>query len=145
MVAPDMRRLALSLASVGLVFGMMLQAMGLEINANSVFPDINDLARLPWFRLLLAVTGMLFGLYCAVIIARNFEKLPALVRSFPLITLHALMWGIMALSTVPGFGILMMIPTLSWVLSYLALQSRRRFSEARRVLESRSSSSLDLR
>ncbi len=86
---------------------------------------------------------LLVGCYAA---ARRFASLPSIVRRFPIVTLHAFLLGLLALSSygvAQGFGrgiggapvatLAALIPFLLWRASYLILSGKRGTARATRL------------
>jgi len=112
MIFPVQRHALLSLAAAGMIVEKMLEATDLHWQDHVV-----QLAAL-----LAAGIG---GLYIAYLLVKHFQKWPAVIRRFPILTLHASIWLVLSLSTLPMLGALAMAPFLVWRLSYMvALGSR---------------------
>ena len=47
---------------------------------------------LPWMTLTGGTVAILAMILLAITVAIHFEKLPALIRRFPLLTLHSILW-----------------------------------------------------
>jgi len=119
MIVPQQRHLLLSVAAAGTVAEMALESAGWHWQNHAVQLGV----------LLLAGIG---GLYVAFLMAKHFQQWPAFARRFPILTLHAAIWLAILLSTLPMLGVLIMVPFLTWRLSYmLALGRRGKMADSR--------------
>lgn len=119
MIVPQQRHLFLSVAAAGTVAEMALESAGWHWQNHVVQLGV----------LLLAGIG---GLYVAFLMVKHFQQWPAFARRFPIVTLHAGIWLAILLSTLPMLGVLIMVPFLTWRLSYmLALGRRGKMADSR--------------
>lgn len=108
MLLPAQRRMILSFAAAGTILEMMMASSGMTLQRDG------------WLLGTLLAAGI-GGLYAAFFGVRHFDRWPAFVRQFPIITLHLGIWGVLCLSTLPALAALAMVPFLSWRLSYLVM------------------------
>jgi hypothetical protein len=114
MLYPAAKRLVLSLAAVGILF-------------ENAVPDASPAAGLTdpssWLLPMAKVALLLGLLYLAYLAALRFKQWPAIIRRFPLITLHAGMWLGMMLS--PWLGMFGRLHFYVWRVGYLVLLASR--------------------
>lgn len=123
MLFPRWRRTILSLAAVGMIFVTLLEAMNFD--SGSALLTSEAFGALPWMKLAGGTTAILAMILFIVTVAIHFEKLPAMIRRFPLFALHLALWAGLFLSSIPGFAVLTMAPGMAWRLSYLLTLASR--------------------
>jgi hypothetical protein len=115
MLYPASKRLFLSLAAVGMIVEGALKRTHLGATG------MTDL--FPWLLLMGRVAMVLGLLYLAYLAALRFKQWPALIRRYPLLTLHGGIW--LGLMLTPWLGVFGRLPFLAWRLSYLVALARR--------------------
>lgn len=120
---PERRRLILSIVSVLVIASMFLGRPDVHLAVDSMSLSAADTAQI--LKVLVKSVIILTLLYLAYFAARNFSKLPALIRRVPLLLLHIGIWSALIVSSIVGTGLFGMGPFLAWRLSYLVSQARR--------------------
>ncbi len=123
MLFPGWRRMLLSLAAIGMIVDVLMEK--LDIDPGPALLTREALGALPWMTLTGSTTAVLAMILVAITVALHFEKLPAVIRRFPLIAFHSALWVALLLSYLPGFALLTMAPGMAWRLSYLFTQASR--------------------
>jgi len=123
MVFPGWRRFLLSLAAVGMIFRVLMEALDIDPDLALLAPE--DFGALPWMTLVSGTAAILAMILFAITVAIHFEKLPAVIRRFPLLALHSALWAVLLLSSLPGLAFLTLAPGIAWRLSYLLTQASR--------------------
>lgn len=110
MLYPTSKRLILSLAAVGVLVENSIPSVSTTDGLIDYLPDPLDIAKAVVF------VGLLYLAYLA---ALRFKQWPAIVRRFPLLTLHAGMWLGMALS--PWLGAFGRLHFYVWRVGYMVM------------------------
>ena len=116
MLFPARKRTFLSLAALGIILGFDFSLAALGSGTPARF---NGLA------LLTNVTMMILVLFGVFLLALNFKSWPMLLRRFPVLSLHLLIWILLLLSSFPMLGFLIQLDFVAWRLSYLVLGASR--------------------
>ncbi len=117
MLFPGQRRVWLSLAALGLVIEGILDRQGVA-PAMSI-QILETLTAVQWGHLFIGVTSVVLVLYTLFLIATHFDRLPSVVRRYPLVIMHGGIWVGLFLSPLAWLGILAQSPFLAWRISYL--------------------------
>lgn len=120
---PDRRHQLLMLAAVGMVVGKFLPRRITELSDLSMLPDVVDPSQ--WLRFILQVTAALLFIVTVVSVAIRFDQLPRVIKKFPLLMLHVLIWIALALSSLPHLRMLTLASFMAWRLSYLIASASR--------------------
>ena len=123
MLFPERRRFLLSLAAVGMVSTVLLEELDIDPGSALMTPEASG--ALPWMTLTGGTVAILGMILLAITIAVHFEKLPAVIRRFPLLTLHSILWVVLLISLLPGLAFMALAPGIAWRLSYLLTQASR--------------------
>jgi hypothetical protein len=123
LIFPRQRRLLLAFAAVGMILQAILRIQGVVVDAGLVSTWIQS--SLPLLRLMAQVAAVIFCAYLVHAVAIRFDRFPKLVRQFPVLTLHSVVWMALALSSLPAFGILSYTHALVWRLSYVFASAAR--------------------
>ena len=111
-ILPEQRRIVLSMAAIGTIVVKFLDRSDIEISAGTLLPIATKSAII------------LILLFVAYFVARNFSRLPVIIKRVPVIFLHLGIWCALILSSIVGAGIFSLGPFLAWRLSYLFSQAR---------------------
>lgn len=121
MLFPPRRRLWLSLAAVGVALQKILRW---HENGNATdWLSLEAVAALPWQMLGAGTVAVVMMLYAVYFVVYHLDRLPAIVRRFPLLSIHTCLWVGLFLSTLPGLGVLQLAPGLAWRISYMVTQA----------------------
>ena len=99
---PGRRRLLLAIAAIGVVFEVVLGSRGLELGTASL--SLNAVNSWPWLRFSIQVAVAIVGIYLVSVSARRFDRFAGIIKRFPLVTLHILIWLALILSSLPALG-----------------------------------------
>jgi hypothetical protein len=117
LVFPERRRWLLMLAAFGLIAGKFLPNAAFDLSAwPEALAGIDGRRWAHGFASIVVATVAILSLVAA---ALRFEKLPPFVRRHPLLVLHALLLGALALGAVTRLQALLLAPYLMWRASYL--------------------------
>ena len=123
MLFPVRRRALLSLAALGVIAEGFLQWQGIGPTLDNVGREA--LVGIKWPNLIVGTSIAVSGLYVVFLVATRFDRLPAIVRQYPLVTLHGAVWAGLLLSPLPWLGVLAKSPYLAWRISYLLTLASR--------------------
>lgn len=117
MFYPAQRRFLLSLAAFGVIVDGLLRRMDLEFDVAFLVTGLADSSQ--WL-LLVGEAAMVLGLlYLAFLVVLRFDQWPAVIRRYPVLSLHGGTWIALMLSTLPWLGVLVQTSFLAWRMSYL--------------------------
>ena len=109
---PDRRRVWLSLAALGVIVKGILERQG--VDPGMAIQIRETLNAIQWGHLFAVITALMLVLYIIFLVATRFDRLPAIVRRYPLVTLHGGIWAGLLLSPLPWLGVLAQSPFLAW-------------------------------
>jgi hypothetical protein len=114
---PERRRWLLMLVAFGLIVGKFLPNAALEI---ADWPQaLAGIGGRRWAQVALSTVTATAAILALVAVAIRFDRMPALVRRHPLLVLHALLLGLLALGMVTRLQAFLLAPFLMWRASYL--------------------------
>lgn len=119
---PTHKRAALSLAAVGLVAHLIAKHAAIDLGSLAA---LRSTTSPQWLLFTLGVLGALAVLCLLVLAVTRIERWPAIARRYAVLLVHAAIWGLLALSTVPAYAALAGVGVLAWRLSYLAKLGQR--------------------
>jgi hypothetical protein len=113
---PARKRSILAFAALGIIFGLNVTPSILGSGSSA---GINP------FELITNATLMIVVLFAGFLLALNFRRWPGVIRRYPVMTLHVLIWGLILLSNFPMLGVLIQLDFVAWRLSYMVLLASR--------------------
>lgn len=114
---PGQRRAWLAIAAVGTIYKKILGRQHFELNTVPLLLQNAD--EIAWLTISVQTAIAIACIYLVHLAATRFDRLPGIIRQFPLMSLHLLIWIARALGTLPLLGTLSVASTLAWRLSYL--------------------------
>jgi hypothetical protein len=116
MLFPARKRTFLSLAALGIILGFNVSVSSLAAGTPARFNGLE---------LVTNVAMMIVVLFGVFLLALQFKNWPALLRKFPVLTLHLLLWMLLLLSSFPALAFLIQLDFVAWRLSYMVLLASR--------------------
>jgi hypothetical protein len=125
---PERRRLILSLAGAAFGLNAMRRLLGPKLFLRT--PERWPLEPSDWLPAIAATAAVLAFLYLCYLAAARYARLPALVKRFPQVALHAVLWAGLALLWLwPGQKVLAAVVTtlvlMAWRIGFMLLSGRR--------------------
>ena len=123
LLVPHRRRELLMVAAIGAVIGIFLRRQQLDSIHMLVSPGLADPSQ--WSHFFLQTTAAMLFLVVAIFAAIRFDRMPAIVRRLPVLTVHVAVWLALALSSLPRLSMLTWASFMAWRLSYLFKSASR--------------------
>jgi hypothetical protein len=132
---PERRRLIASLAGAAFGLNAMRRLLGPTLHLRT--PALWPLAPSDWVAPVAGAGAVIAFLYLCYLAAAHFARLPALVKRFPQVALHAVIWaGIALVWAIPGQPVLIAIFTtlalMVWRIGFMLLSGKRAKAAATR-------------
>jgi len=120
---PTQRRNVLLILAVAWLVLLLLRRQGIQLTMDEI--RLDTITSLRWNRFIaqLVITSAL--IWFIYQFARHLRSMPAPVRKHPVLLVHAVIWILLALTPISGFGALGIAGFLSWRFCYLILDVSR--------------------